>query len=273
MAPALLQASSFRFSFALLAFFSLSNYCSCFNPRLYNFTESKDASSWSVAGATWYGSPNGYGTDGGACGYGSVVGTAPFYSMVSAGGPSLYKSGEGCGTCFEVKCTSNAACSGNPVTVTIIDECPGCVSESFHFDLSGLAFGAMAENSQADQLRNAGQLEVQFRRVECNYQGYRVNFRVDPGSNNNYFAVAIEFENRDGDLSEVYLQQAQNPNEWLPMQRSWGAVWKLDSGGTALRGPFTLSLKSLQSGETLVAQNVIPAEWQPGATYSSDVNF
>lgn len=65
-----------------------------------------------------------------------------------------------------MKCTAYASCSGNPVTVTITDQCPGgpCSAESVHFDLSGTSIGAMAKPGQADQLRNVGSLQIQHKR-------------------------------------------------------------------------------------------------------------
>lgn len=253
----------------------LLHSCWCFNPKLLNITAAESESDWSPAGATWYGSPTGAGSDGGACGFGGAVEEAPFSALISAGGPSLYKSGKGCGACYQVKCTQNPECSGNPVTVVITDECPGgpCVSESVHFDLSGTAFGAMAISGKADQLRNAGVLQIQHRRVQCNYPGVRIAFHVDSGSNPNYFATLIEYEDGDGDLASVDLKQALDSSDsWLPMQRSWGAVWKLNYGST-LRAPFSLRLTAAESAKTLVANQVIPAGWQPGQTYRSLVNF
>ncbi|XP_066328183.1 expansin-B11-like [Miscanthus floridulus] len=229
---------------------------------------------WLSAGATYYGAPNGDGSDGGACGYQTAVGQRPFSSMIAAGSPSLFKGGKGCGACYEVKCDSNAACSGQPATVVITDECPGgvCLAEAAHFDMSGTSMGAMAKPGMADRLRAAGILKIQYKRVPCKYSSVNIAFRVDQGSNPFYFEVLVEFEDGDGDLSAVDLMEA-GCGTWTPMVQNWGALWRYNSNtGKALKAPFSLRLTS-DSGKVLVANNVIPAGWNPGATYRSLVNY
>ncbi|XP_027364341.1 putative expansin-B2 [Abrus precatorius] len=247
---------------------------SCFNPRkIVNASYSSAQSDWSPAVATWYGSPQGDGSEGGACGYGSAVGIPPFSSMISAGDPNVFNSGKGCGSCYEVKCTGNTACSGKPVRVVITDQCPECGSDGkYHFDLSGTAFGAMAISGQDGKLRNAGKIDIQHRRVKCNYPGMSIAFHVDSGSNQYYFATSIEYENGDGDLAKVELKEALDTTSWHSMQQSWGAVWKLDNG-SPLHAPFSIRLTTLQSRKTIVATNVIPLGWMPDQTYRSFVNF
>lgn len=39
---------------------------------------------------------------GGSCGYGNLVSQAPFSSMITGIGPSLYNSGKECGACYQV---------------------------------------------------------------------------------------------------------------------------------------------------------------------------
>ncbi|CAA0834549.1 Putative expansin-B2 [Striga hermonthica] len=109
--------------------------------------------------------------------------------------------------------------------------------------------------------------------VACDYAGKNIVFRIDPGSNPNYIAMVIEFEEGDGDLARVELQQASNePSEWWEMDQSWGAVWQLNPG-SKLNPPFSVRLTSQYSGRTLVAKNVIPVGWTPGGTYRSVVNY
>ncbi|XP_021748276.1 putative expansin-B2 [Chenopodium quinoa] len=264
--------SHYRFSLVfVLNFALLFNSCLCFNPKLLNVSKyyHDSYSNWSPAGATWYGSPDGAGSDGGACGYTNTVDKPPYSGMVTAAGSSLYNFGDGCGVCYEVKCTENEACSGKPVTVTITDECPDCPSDEPHFDLSGTAFGAMAKPGQAEKLRDAGVLHIQHQKVKCNYPGVTVEVRVDPGSNPYYFASTIEYTDGLG-IESVKLKQQSG--EWIPLKQSWGAVWEVNADN-GLHPPLSLELIEAQSGDTLTLNNVIPRGWNPGQTYRSHVNF
>lgn len=120
---------------------------------------------WDSAGSTWYGAPNGDGSDGGACQFGSVSGP-PYSSMIAAGNNAMYNNGQGCGNCYMVRCTSSPSCSGNAVKVVITDLCPDaqCNAEAVHFDFSGTAVGAMAIPGREDELRNVGIIPVEYER-------------------------------------------------------------------------------------------------------------
>ncbi|KAL3649435.1 hypothetical protein CASFOL_005838 [Castilleja foliolosa] len=267
------MAYSSLFTYLSTFFFLISNLCHCFNPKLLNVSKYDDqyggSTSWSTTKATWYGDAYGAGSDGGSCGYVNAVESEPFSSIITAIAPSLYKDGKACGTCFKVKCmpSSSSFCSGEEVTVVATDSCPGCADDHL-FDLSGISIGKMANTNQDVQLRNVGILEIQYQKVDCKFSGVNVAFRIDPGSTANYFATAIEYEDGDG-LTGVALRQANTDGEWLTMQQSWGAVFmvNLPNGYTS---PF--SIKLTDSSKTVVAENVIPANYTV-QTYRSLVNF
>jgi hypothetical protein len=55
------------------------------------------------------------------------------------------------------------------------------------------------------------------------------------------------------------------------MKESWGSIWRLDTRRPS-QGPFSLRITN-ESGKTLVADQVIPADWVPKAVYRSIVQF
>uniref|UniRef100_A0A453P5T9 Expansin-like EG45 domain-containing protein n=1 Tax=Aegilops tauschii subsp. strangulata TaxID=200361 RepID=A0A453P5T9_AEGTS len=208
----------------------------------------------------------------GACGYGTLVDVVPMKARVGAVSPVLFKAGEGCGACYKVRCLDRGICSRRAVTVIVTDECPGgyCSLGRTHFDLSGAAFGRLAVAGHGGQLRNRGEISVVFRRTPCKYRGKNIAFRVVEGSTSFWLSLLVEFEDGDGDIGSMQLKQA-NSAQWQDMKHIWGATWSLTPG--PLVGPFSVRLTTLTTKKTLSAQDVIPRNWTPKATYTSRLNF
>jgi hypothetical protein len=176
---------------------------------------------------------------------------------------------------FQIRCTraNNPFCSGQTKTVVITDMNYYPVAK-YHFDLSGTAFGALAMPGRNDQLRHAGIIDMQFRRVPCNFRGMKVNFYILRGANPNYLPVLVQYANRDGTVVKMDVMRSTNgrpTGRWESMYRSWGSVWRCDSY-ERLMGPLSLRVTS-ESGKTLVANNVIPAGWKGDTSYSSKIQF
>jgi hypothetical protein len=123
-------------------------------------------------------------------------------------------------------------------------------------------------------------------RVPCEYPGLTVTFHVEEGSNPFYLAILVEYEDGDGDVVQVDLMESRpdpaaagsqdedgvSPTgEWAPMKESWGSIWRMDTR-RPMQGPFSLRITN-ESGKTLVADQVIPADWAPNAIYRSIVQF
>ncbi|KAL6905314.1 hypothetical protein ACP4OV_002915 [Aristida adscensionis] len=245
---------------------------------------------WLPARATWYGQPNGAGPDdnGGACGF-KHTNQYPFMSMGSCGNKPIFKDGKGCGSCYkystnlaahlrqtlQIRCKKDPSCSGRAETVIITDMNYYPVSK-YHFDLSGTAFGRLAKPGLNDKLRHSGIIDIEFTRVPCEFPGLKIGFHVEEYSNPVYFAVLVEYEDGDGDVVQVDLMESKTAHgpptgRWTPMRESWGSIWRLDTNHR-LQAPFSIRIRN-ESGKTLVAKNVIPANWRPNTFYRSFVQY
>lgn len=69
----------------------------------------------------------------------------------------------------------------------------------------------------------------------------------------------------------LIMMQA-NSKSWQKMTLKWGVNWVLNNPNP-LQAPFSIRLTSLSGKKTLTANNVIPKNWQPTATYKSNVNY
>ncbi|XP_025636375.1 putative expansin-B2 [Arachis hypogaea] len=208
---------------------------------------------------------------GGACNYGKTVESPPISKLTVAAGNFIFRKGYGCGSCYEVKCTDNAACSGKSVTVVVSDECSSC--SGYHFNLSGAAFASIANPGQQDTLRKLGQVNLQYRRVSCSFGNF-VAVRIGENSRPpTYMEASIEYVNGDAE----YIDLEVRDQSFLTVSRVGGATWSFFFAGYNLQPPMTLTLTQRYSngtkGNTIQLPNIIPIDWKIGQVYQSKTNF
>ncbi|GJM91428.1 hypothetical protein PR202_ga07794 [Eleusine coracana subsp. coracana] len=234
---------------------------------------------WLPAKATWYGSPNGAGPDdnGGACGF-KNANKYPYMSMTSCGNQPLFKDGAGCGSCYQIRClnSSHPACSGKANRIIITDMNYYPVAK-YHFDLSGTAFGAMAKPGLNDKLRHAGIIDMEFRRVPCNYKKPERDLpcgdRLEPKLLRCARGVRRQGRRRAADGHHGVQEGRRHAHGRLDADETLlGRRLEMMDSDRPLQAPFSLRIRS-DSGKTLVANKVIPANWKPMTKYSSNVQF
>ncbi|XAR56552.1 hypothetical protein NMG60_11037086 [Bertholletia excelsa] len=224
---------------------------------------------WLNGHATFYGANQDPNSFGGACGYGNTF-HAGFGTSTAALSSVLFRGGEACGACYQLKCDYRAdpkwCLRRHTVTVTATNFCPPnnhggwCDPPRTHFDLSSTAFFRIAR--QGDE----GIIPVLYRRVSCKRRG-DVRFTLKGQSNFNM--VMISNVGGSGDIKAAWIRSSRT-RTWVPMQRNWGANWQ---SRVDVRGQ-TLSFKlMLVDGKTLEFFNVVPSSWQFGQTFSSRGQF
>ncbi|XP_062093438.1 expansin-like B1 [Humulus lupulus] len=230
------------------------------------------ASTFTDSRATYYGTPDGYGTPSGACGFGEY-GRVVNNGYVSAVSRALYKDGAGCGACYKVRCKNPQLCSYNGVDVVVTDYGEG---DRTDFILSPRAFSSLALPNADKELFNYGVVEVEYTRISCKYPGFKdqVSYKINENGNYPYYlALSVLYVSGQNDITAVELWQ-EDTKQWKPMRRAYGAVWDMTNPPT--RGPITLRFQATTSlGYTywVRSANAIPKVWKAGATYKATVKL
>ncbi|KAK8312814.1 hypothetical protein V6Z12_D01G067800 [Gossypium hirsutum] len=224
---------------------------------------------WFNAHATFYGADQSPFSLGGACGYDNTL-HAGFGANTAALSGALFRDGEACGACYQLRCDYRAdpkwCLRRASVTITATNFCPSnnnggwCNPPHHHFDMSLPAFLRIARHG------DEGIVPVLYRRVPCKRRG-GVRFTLKGQSSFNM--VMITNVGGSGNVKAAWIRGSRT-STWLPMNRNWGANWQSSIDLRNQRLSFKLTLVD---GKTLEFLNVVPSTWKFGQTFASTRQF
>ncbi|KAL8136646.1 hypothetical protein V2J09_002647 [Rumex salicifolius] len=220
------------------------------------------------AKAKFYEMPDGLGTPSGACGYGEYGRNLSNGNVAAVSSRLLYKSGAGCGACYQVKCKV-ADCNNGGVKVVVTDNSSANETE---FILSYRAFASMAKPGKEKALREKGVVDVQYKRIRCDY-GAGKSLRVqvlDHSTYPYYLAFMFLYQGGSSPITAVEIFEKESI-EWKQCSRAYGAVWQISSPP---KTTLTMRLFLPESKSTwILLPSVIPNPWTPGVSYDTYVRI
>lgn len=219
---------------------------------------------WNHARATYY--EGGSGTFGSACGYEDVE-KQGYGMQTAATSTALFKNGQGCGACFEIKCVGDSQlCKpGQPsLIVTGTNHFPSNYNLPSdnggwsntpleHFDIAKPAFQNIADFK-------AGVVPITYRRVPCQKQG-GIRFTI---TGNPYFNEVLVWNvGGAGDVTSVQVK-GHRKLKWTAMLRSWGQKWVTNA--MMVGESLTFRVRA-SDGRFSTSWHIAPTNWQFGQTF------
>jgi hypothetical protein len=204
----------------------------------------------------------------GACGYGAMA-TQLYNGYIAAAAPALFREGDSCGSCFEVRCKDERLCKKEGVKVIITDNSR---TNKTGFVLSKEAFIALGHDGMAHDLMQHRTLDVEFRRTPCEYNK-NLSIRVEERSRKpGHLTIKFLYQGGQTDIMAVEVAQVGSL-VWQYMSQRTGPIW---STPRAPLGPlrFRLVVTGGYDGKWVwTEEEVLPADWKIGELYDAKVQI
>ncbi|KAL4556834.1 hypothetical protein LXL04_034998 [Taraxacum kok-saghyz] len=163
---------------------------------------------------------------------------------------------------FQVRCKSPKHYSVEGTKVVVTDHGEG---DNTDFILSVHAYNKLALPGLAKELFSYGVVDVEYKRISCQYSGYNLMLKVHEHSKfPEYLSLIAIYQAGVSEITAVEIWQ-ENCQQWMSMRRAYGAVWDMPNpprgqpeGAINVR----IQVTDCSGSKWVQLKSLIPSEWR-----------
>ncbi|KAL7219458.1 hypothetical protein ACSBR2_012499 [Camellia fascicularis] len=174
-----------------------------------------------------------------------------------------------CWTLLKVRCKVPQLCTEDGVRVVVTAYGEG---DKTNFILSTRAYSRLAHPNAALDLFAYGVVDIEYRRIPCQYPGYNLMVKVHEHSRfPKYLALVMLYQAGQNDITAAEVWQA-DCQQWRGTRKAYGAVWDMANPPAGALN-FRVQVSGSAGLKWVQLSSVIPSEWKAGAVYDTTIQL